>query len=254
MGDARHKNLIALMRTLEEPVSECKAIILVTAHWESEIVQLSGEAKPSLLFDYYNFPPETYAYEYPAPGAPDVALQASRLLTSAGIDSQMDNERGFDHGTFVPMKLIRPQADIPILQLSLVASLDPTAHIALGRALSPLLEQNIAIIGSGLSFHNLGALLGGKPMAGAEDQEFDTWLNDSLVGPNFSEAQRTERLINWQDAPGARFCHPREEHLLPLHVCFGAASEAGLVGKNIFREKLMGFMTSGFRWSMDISV
>ncbi len=257
MGDAGHKGIIALMRGMDAVVSGSRAIVVITAHWEADVVQLSGAAEPPLLFDYYNFPPETYAYEYPAPGAPDLARQASKLLTGAGIDNSIDLERGFDHGTFVPMMLIRPAGDIPILQLSLLSSLDPADHIALGRALSPLLTQGVTIIGSGLSFHNLGALMGGQTEAGAgvgsdvgcEDETFDTWLNETLVGSACSETDRSNRLIDWSTAPGARFCHPREEHLLPLHVCYGAASAAGLPCENTFRDSLMGFKTSGFCWS-----
>ncbi len=249
MGHDSHSGMIDLLRRMEGQVAGSRAIVVITAHWENEFVQLSGATQPPLLFDYYNFPPETYEYEYPAPGAPDLAQEARALLTAAGMESHVNCERGFDHGTFVPMMLIRPQADIPILQLSLLASLDPASHIALGEALSPLLEQGVLFIGSGLSFHNLGAMLGSQPISGSEDEEFDTWLNDTLVGSNISDAQRVEKLTRWSEAPGARYCHPREEHLLPLHVCFGAASAAGLVGETIFRERLMGFMTSGFRWS-----
>jgi len=248
MDDPAHTEITALMRGLEGQVAECRAIAVVTAHWESDAVQLSGGSQPPLLFDYYNFPPETYEYVYPAPGAPDLAREAAGLLAAAGINAQIDTARGFDHGTFVPMKLIRPAADIPILQISLLASLDPDEHVALGRALSPLLNQGVSLIGSGLSFHNLGALRG-PPRTGTEDEAFDSWLNDTLLGPDFSDAQRAERLAHWSAAPGARFCHPREEHLLPVHVCYGAASAAGLAGGNIFRDRLMGFMTSGFCWS-----
>jgi aromatic ring-opening dioxygenase catalytic subunit (LigB family) len=249
MGDVGHQGVIDLMRGLETSIANSKAIVLITAHWESDKVQISGTAEPSLLFDYYNFPPETYDYEYPARGAPDLALKTSALLTSAGFSNQIDTERGFDHGTFVPMMLMRPKADIPILQMSLLASLDSAEHIAYGRALAPLLDQNITIIGSGLSFHNLGAMLGGQTGAGGEDETFDKWLNDTLTNPDKSEPQRGDALTNWSAAPGARFCHPREEHLLPLHVCYGAASAAGLRGENIYQDKLLGFTTSGFRWT-----
>lgn len=249
MGHDGHQGMIALMHGMEAQVAESRAVVVVTAHWEAEFVQLSGAAQPALLFDYYNFPPETYEYEYPAPGAPELAQEASALITAAGMKNHIDLERGFDHGTFVPMMLIRPSADIPILQISLLASLDPDAHVALGRALSPLLEQGVSIIGSGFSFHNLGAVLHAQPMTGGEDETFDTWLNETLVGPDPGAAQRLHNLAHWSAAPGARFCHPREEHLLPLHVCYGAAAAAGLVGENIYREKLMGFMTSGFRWA-----
>ena len=249
MGHPGHQNMIDMLRNLEPQVTDSRAIAVVTAHWEAEIVGLSGAQQPTMLFDYYSFPAETYAYDYPAPGTPDLAEKARDLLAGAGIKSGIDKERGFDHGTFVPMMLIRPAADIPILQISLLSSLDPQAHVAIGKALSPLLNQGVTIIGSGLSFHNLGVMLSGEPKSATEDEIFDDWLNDTLVGANQSEEQRATRLVHWNAAPGAQFCHPREEHLLPLHVCYGAAAAVGLVGENIYCEKLLGFMTSGFRWS-----
>lgn len=249
MGDDSHQAIIALMRGMAGQVAGSRAIVVVTAHWQAQVVQLAGAEHPPLLFDYHGFPPETYAYRYPAPGAPVLARQVSELLATAGIASNIDTERGFDHGTFVPMMLIRPAADIPILQVSLLASLDPGLHIALGRALSPLVRQDITVIGSGLSFHNLGAMMGRQTMTGSEDEAFDTWLNDTLTDPDLPETTRATNLINWTGAPGARFCHPREEHLLPLHVCYGAASAAGLAPTSIFRDKLMGFHVSGFHWT-----
>jgi aromatic ring-opening dioxygenase catalytic subunit (LigB family) len=248
MGDPAHQGVIDLMHGLGERFAKCRAVIVVTAHWEADVVTFSGAERPSLVFDYFGFPPETYEYDYPAPGAPDLAARAAELLGAAGIAGRIDPERGYDHGTFVPMMLIRPEADIPILQMSLLASFDPAAHVAVGKALSPLLEDGIALIGSGLSFHNLGALLRGKPMPADEDRAFDDWLNETLLDPALGATERDARLAAWADAPGARFCHPREDHLLPLHVCYGAAAAANLRPANIFRDRLMGFLTSGFCW------
>lgn len=249
MDDAGHRDMSKMLRSLQEQVAKSPAIVLITAHWQGECVQLSGAAHPPLLFDYYGFPPETYNYTYPAPGAPDLAKEVEALLSESGIASFIDDDRGFDHGTFVPMMLIRPQSDIKILQMSVLESLDPDAHIAVGKALSPLLETGVTFIGSGLSFHNLKAMLRGQPNKGAEDEAFDIWLNNTLLDETLTKANRENRLVNWTNAPGARFCHPQEEHLMPLHVCFGAASAAGLACENIYRETLMGFMTSAFRWS-----
>ncbi len=248
MGHDGHRNLTAMMRGLGDEVAGSSAVIVVTAHWEEPVVTYSGAAHPPMLFDYYNFPPETYEYDYPAPGAPDLARDAQALLNVAGIKSAMNMERGFDHGTFVPMMLIHPDASIPVLQMSLLASLDPTDHIAVGKALAPLLDRNITLIGSGLSFHNLNVLLRGQALPDGKDRAFDDWLNATLTDSNLSEADRENRLACWADAPGARLCHPREEHLLPLHVCYGAASAAGYRAEVIFREPLLGSMTSGFRW------
>jgi len=226
-----------------------KAVAVVTAHWEEDAVTFSGGARSELIFDYYNFPPETYEYAYPAPGAPELAERARTLLEGAGIAARIDPARGYDHGTFVPMMLIRPEADLPILQISLLGSLDPAAHIAYGRALAPLLAEGVVLIGSGLSFHNLRALLRGEGIAPGADVAFDDWLNETVAGPELDATNRDARLSDWKSAPGARDCHPREEHLLPLHVCHGAAAEAGLMAANNFREDLMGYRTSGFRWS-----
>lgn len=249
MGEAGHGNLIRLLGRLGANLDDCRAVIVVTAHWEAATTRFSGAAAPSLLFDYYGFPPETYDYQYPAPGSPELARQAQGLLRRAGLDSEIDMERGFDHGVFVPMMLMRPKADIPVLQMSLLASLDPAAHIAIGRALAPLTGEGAAIIGSGQSFHNLGAMRRGAAMPGSEDRDFDGWLNQVVLEEGLSDADRAHKLAHWRAAPGAGFCQPREEHLLPLHVCYGAAEAAGLKGENIFREELMGFMTSGFSWS-----
>ncbi|MEK9724909.1 MAG: class III extradiol ring-cleavage dioxygenase [Rhodospirillaceae bacterium] len=165
------------------------------------------------------------------------------------MDARIDAGRGYDHGTFVPMMLIRPDADVPVLQMSLVAGLDPATHIAIGRALAPLLAHGVSVIGSGLSFHNLRALLRGEPMPGTADADFDGWLNDTVLDPDMDDDARAARLTDWRSAPGAAFCHPREEHLLPLHVCFGAAAVAVWGAHTISRYDLMGFATSGFGWS-----
>jgi len=249
MGDPAHAGMVDLHRSLSGAIADCSAAVVVTAYWEEDVTTFSGADRPSMLFDYYGFPPETYEYAYPAPGAPELAAQARELLRGAGVDAGIDAERGFDHGTFVPMMLIRPDADIPVLQVSLLKSLDPAAHIEVGRALAPLLADGAAIVGSGMSFHNLGTLLGNRSIPENADVAFDDWLNETLTVPSLDETERAARLADWAAAPGARACHPREEHLLPMHVCFGAASAAGLAAENIYRERLMGYATSGFRWA-----
>jgi aromatic ring-opening dioxygenase catalytic subunit (LigB family) len=176
-----------------------------------------------MLYDYYGFPPEAYRVEWPAPGAPEVAQEVRALLEKAGIASAEDAERGFDHGVFVPLKLGYPNADVPTLQLSLVRGLEPARHIAIGRALEPLREQGVFIVGSGMSYHNMRGLLAaaeGAPTPKDESKAFDAWLEQALSAP----ADRREReLLGWEGAPRARACHPREEHLIPLHVIAGAA-------------------------------
>ena len=205
------------------------------------------------LYDYNGFPEWTYRLNYPAPGAPELANKVAETLSAHGYQTEFDRQRGFDHGTFVPMMLIRPEADIPILQMSVLSSLDPAQHLALGRALSPALEDDTILIGSGFSFHNLKALQGrldeaaaekGKSLAG----EFHSWLDDVTCDAKLPSDERDQALINWAAAPGARFCQPREEHLLPLHVCVGAAQDANLTARKIFGEPVKCYQTSGYAW------
>ena len=253
MGEPNYARLAAMLAGLNAEVAQAKAIVLVTAHWEEAEPALSTAARPGMLFDYYGFPPETYEYNYATPGAPELAESVAGALAGAGFKPQADPERGFDHGTFVPMRLIRPEADIPVLQVSLLASLDPEQHLAMGRALAGLLDDDIALIGSGFSFHNIGALIGRLPGNPAEGQalarDFHAWLNDTVCGSDLTDEDRHRRLAAWADAPGARFCHPREEHLLPLHVCYGAASAARMTASAIFDEPVKGYQTVGYRWA-----
>ena len=148
-----------------------------------------------------------------------------KILKKNNIASRIDPERGFDHGLFIPLKLMYPEADIPSLQLSLLRGLNPAAHITLGKALRELMNENILVIGSGFSFHNQNAFFGqtlGAPDPANED--FQDWLIETCAGP-ISQAEREQRLMEWEKAPSARYCHPREEHLLPLHVCLGMADK-----------------------------
>jgi aromatic ring-opening dioxygenase catalytic subunit (LigB family) len=182
---------------------------------------------PSMLYDYYGFPPEAYTIEWPAPGNPDLAGRVRELLELSGIDTAADPERGFDHGTFVPLKLAYPEADVPTVQLSLKQGLDPKEHIRIGQALSPLREEGVFIIGSGMTFHNLRAF---TPQAAPYAEAFDAWLRETAT---LDETQRNAGLSRWSDAPAARIAHPREEHLLPLMVIAGAAgSDRGTVAYN----------------------
>jgi aromatic ring-opening dioxygenase catalytic subunit (LigB family) len=207
---------------------------------------LNAAPAPDLLFDYYGFPPETYRITYPAPGQPALAARIADLLQQGGFASEFVHDRGYDHGVFVPLKLVYPDADVPIVQLSLIKGLDAAQHIRLGRCLAPLRDENVAIVGSGMSFHNMQALFAGEraDLRAASDA-FDAWLRASICDTTLDETQRTELLANWDQAPYARFSHPREEHLLPLHVCYGAA---GAPGKLLFNEALMGHKVSGFGW------
>jgi aromatic ring-opening dioxygenase catalytic subunit (LigB family) len=218
-----------------------RAIVVVSAHWEEPLPTVTARADYAMLYDYYGFPPETYEVQYPAPGSPDVAERVREVLRDAGIASATERERGYDHGVFVPFMLVAPDADIPIVPLSLVAGLDPRTHLALGRALAPLRREGILIVGSGMSFHNLRALFNGEDVGAAAT--FDAWLNRTLTG---DAAEREAQLTAWNEAPGARFAHPREEHLLPLMVAAGAAEDDP--GIRVYNEPIMGALTSGFRF------
>jgi aromatic ring-opening dioxygenase catalytic subunit (LigB family) len=210
------------------PKQQPRALLVISAHWEERVPTLMTNARPPLLYDYYGFPPESYQITWPAPGAPELAARVAQLLASQGIESATDAERGFDHGTFVPLKLSYPGAELPVLQLSLQAGLDPARHIALGRALAPLREQGVFIVGSGMSYHNMRGFR--DPRARPSAESFDAWLRETAA---LEPSERDRHLARWSDAPAARAAHPREEHLLPLMVIAGAAgSDRGEVAWN----------------------
>jgi aromatic ring-opening dioxygenase catalytic subunit (LigB family) len=194
-----------------------KALVVISAHWEAPVPTVMTSARPPMLYDYSGFPPETYAITWPAPGAPDVAARVRALLEGAQIPTAEDPTRGFDHGTFVPLKLTYPAADIPTIQLSLEEGLDPERHLAIGRALAPLRDDNVLLVGSGMSYHNLREF---RRRGGAHSAEFDAWLKRIVVAES---TRRDAELARWATAPAARQAHPREEHLLPLMVIAGAA-------------------------------
>ena len=194
------------------------AILIVTAHWETEVPSFTGGERPELIFDYYGFPPETYQLQYKAPGSPGLAKRAAEMLRSASYEANVDAEYGWDHGVFIPLKVMFPDADIPVVAMSLQSSLDPTLHSELGAALRGLRDDGVLIVGAGMSYHNLGNFAAGAPASFA----FHDWLDTALSG-NWQE--RCRNLAQWSTAPGGRASHPREEHLLPLMVASGAGSD-----------------------------
>ncbi|MDB5968434.1 MAG: Aromatic ring-opening dioxygenase, catalytic subunit, LigB family [Hydrocarboniphaga sp.] len=218
-----------------------KAVIVVSAHWEAPSFSVTGAAQPALIYDYQGFPPHTYQLRYPAPGAPELAQRISSLLSGAGLSAQIDAARGWDHGVFIPFKLIYPQADVPIVQLSLKRGLSPAEHIAAGRALAPLRDEGVLIVGSGYSYHNMRGYGGAGEQAAAE---FDSWLSTAMT--QHTSADREALLREWERAPSARAAHPREEHLLPLMVVAGAAADD--TGQRVFGEQVWKIATSGFRF------
>ena len=218
-----------------------RAILVISAHWEAERPTVTTRRDPPLIFDYSGFPPETYQLRYDAPGSPELATRVRELLDAAGIASAEDSARGFDHGVFVPFKLIEPEADIPIVALSLVSTLDPAAHIAIGKALAPLRDEGVLIVGSGMSYHNMRELLSANDAAGSIT--FESWLSESVSA---DAALRNERLREWRRAPHARVAHPREEHLIPLMVAAGAAGDDR--GTHVFHDRILGASISGYRF------
>jgi aromatic ring-opening dioxygenase catalytic subunit (LigB family) len=213
--DRLEVSLAAVAREIGKP----RAVLVVSGHWEEDRPTVQSGAAPGMVYDYSGFPAHTYSIRYAAPGAPEVALRVKELLEGAGIAAALDPERGYDHGTFAPLQAMYPEADVPVLQLSLKHGYDPEEHLAIGRALAPLRDEGVLIVGSGLSFHNLRMF---GPAAKAPSQAFDAWLDAALAA---ATAERSQRLREWSRAPAARLAHPQEDHLVPLMVAVGAAEQ-----------------------------
>jgi len=246
MGDPAHANLHRFLCDHPASIARPDAIIVFSAHWEEDEVSITAAANPPLLFDYSGFPPEAYQYSYPAPGHPELAGRVQQLLLEAAIPARLDRQRGFDHGLFVPLLLMYPAADIPCIQVSLSASLDAGLHVAIGKALAALKRENLLLLGSGFSFHNMPALMSKRDDASdPQNQAFEEWLAQTCTDQALPEVERERRLIDWQAAPHARYCHPREEHLLPLQVCYGIGQAAA---RNVFQQPVVGFSASAYQW------
>lgn len=217
-----------------------RAILIVSAHWLAPAFTVTSAAAPGLIFDYHGFPEHTYRLTYGAPGEPALAARVTARLQAAGLPAAMDPARGLDHGVFIPLKLIFPEADIPVVALSLRRDLDPAAHLAAGRALAPLRDAGVLILGSGMSFHNMRGY--GDPRFSAPSDAFDAWLAEAVADPSI----RDEALAAWAAAPGGLQSHPRgqEEHLLPLMVAAGA----GGPGRRDFSDRVMDVTLSAFRF------
>lgn len=238
--------MVECLQGIAATIPRPNAIIVASAHWEESVPTVTAGASPPLIYDYSGFPPESYEIQYPCPGEPSLAYEVCNSLRDSGMESKLDARRGFDHGLFVPLKLMYPEADIPCVQLSLLRSLDPRDHISLGRALRSLDHENVLVVGSGFSFHNLGALSSPDTAPSSQqNQLFEEWLLDTCGDRDCSEAERRKRLMGWESATGARFCHPREEHLLPLHVCYGAANAPC---SESFELNIMGKKSSMYYW------
>jgi len=199
------------------------ALLVATAHWESNLPMLSGNAKPPMIYDFGGFPDPLYKIRYPAPGAPALAERAQALLKDAGQNTAIDGCRGFDHGTWVPLLRMFPNAEIPVVQLSVQPALGARHHYRVGQALAPLREEGVLVIGSGHLTHNLREAFAAMRGAGQADgadyvRRFQAWMFDRL------QAHDLESLLEYRErAPDALRAHPTEEHFMPLFVALGAA-------------------------------
>lgn len=219
-----------------------KAVLVITGHWQAPQFMVSTAEYPPMDYDYSGFPEHTYHIQYPAQGSPALAQRVRELLDKAGIACGEDAKRGFDHGTFVPLMLMYPEADVPVVLISMKASYDPLEHIKLGAALAPLRDEGVLIIGSGLTYHNMRGF--GLPTSLQPSVQFEQYLFETISNPN--PEKRIEALVNWQQAPAARLTHPREDHLIPLMVVAGAAGDS--VGSRIFTDKVFGVVMASYRF------
>lgn len=221
-----------------------KAIVIISAHWQTSEFSMTASAQPELIYDYYGFPKHTYQLTYPAAGAPNLAERIGKLLTDAGLNNKQDSSRGFDHGMFIPLKLMFPDADIPVVQLSLRNNLDPEAHLMAGRAIAALRDEGVLIVGSGMSFHNMDGY--NDTNFTAPSESFDEWLTNTVEAVDSTE--RFAALRDWSKAPHALDSHllGAEEHLLPLMVVAGAAGSDK--GRKIYSQQVMKTQLSAFEF------
>lgn len=219
-----------------------KAVLVITGHWEAQEFTVSTAEHPPMEYDYSGFPEHTYRIQYKAPGSKALAARVGELLTVAGIRCREDAHRGFDHGTFVPLSLMYPEADVPVVMLSMKSSYDPAEHIRLGQAIAPLRDEGVLIMGSGLTYHNMRGF--GRPQSAPVAEAFEAFLNTAITAS--SAQQRNDMLVHWQDAPGARLAHPQEDHLIPLMVVAGAAGAD--VGHRVFVDHVMEVAMASYQF------
>lgn len=245
---ALHSQLSNIPNELQTTPS---SVLVITAHWVEATITVSSNDKPTMIYDYSGFPQHTYSIQYNAPGNSKLAHRVVDLLQQHNITAKCDDKRGYDHGTFTPLYVIYPQANIPIVQLSLYKSFDPAYHINVGRALKQLRNENVLIIGSGLSYHNLHDMFGGDhSKVQTASYEFDNYIHNAIV--NNKAIQRNNLLTNWSTAPYARNCHPYngEDHLLPLLVVAGASEDDNAV-RCYYERDFMGYITvSSYRFGL----
>ncbi|WP_127105194.1 DODA-type extradiol aromatic ring-opening family dioxygenase [Pararhodobacter zhoushanensis] len=235
---AQFVNLEASLKKMVADLPELpKAVLSISGHWEGDDFAVMANPNPPMVYDYYGFPKETYEITYPAPGAPDLAARTRDLLAAAGLPTHLDTTQGYDHGTFAPLYIMFPEANVPVYQISLNKNYSPAEHLAMGRALAPLRDEGVMIVGSGLSYHNL-RLFG--PGAKVPSEAFDAWLGETLQE---APEARTQSLLDWESAPYARVCHKDEDHFIPIFAALGAAE--GEAATRIYHDVgLMGGVTA----------
>jgi len=229
LGDAGHTELVNTLKAMRKQLpQDPSVIIMVSAHWESKGFQITAGPSPSLIYDYHGFPAKSYQIQYPSPGAPSVAEELARTLASKGQKLELNRQRGYDHGVFIPLLLLYPDAHIPVVQISLDNSLDAEKHWEFGAALGAALPKDALLLGSGFSFHNMQAFFSSKsPSNRASIHSFQSWLDETILSPEISVDDAAARWKHWDQAEGATYSHPREEHLIPLIVCHAAAQSQG---------------------------
>lgn len=222
-----------------------RAILVVSAHWETALPALNAVSRNETIYDFRGFPAALYQLTYPAPGAPGLAGEIAQRLRAAGFDAQIDDRRGLDHGAWVPLYLAYPQADIPVLELSVQTDLGTAHHVRLGEALAWLRDEGVLIVGSGSFTHDLRRFRG-QSMDAAEAPDvtaFADWMDDKIISHD------VESLIDYRArAPFAADEHPSEEHLLPLYVALGAAGEAGKASRLHSSTQLGILRMDAYQW------
>ena len=231
------------LETLGSPYQNVSAVLCVSAHWETTLPTLptvSAVELPETIHDFYGFPPELYAVQYPAKGSPQVAERVASLLKEANLPVEVNPRRGLDHGTWTPLKLMFPKADVPVLQLSILRGLNPQQHLAVGKAIEALRHENILVIGSGTSVHPLGYVTD-WPLTSipAWAQAFDAWLTDAVLHGDVDTLLRFREL-----APYPERAHPRPDHYVPLLTVLGAAGE-GAKGTVLHQSWQYNFLSMG---------
>ncbi|KJZ73418.1 hypothetical protein HIM_07212 [Hirsutella minnesotensis 3608] len=263
LDDPGHKSIIYSLKNRVPKIlglgtpSQPRAIVLVTAHWTTGDPIISSEKTHDLLYDYSNFPPVAYTFKYPAPGEPDVAKSVKAAFDEEGLKCELNGERGWDHGVFIPMMLVNPKADVPIVQVSVLESEDAEKHLRMGAALSRLRADNIAVIGSGFaSFHNFSVMRGLRNASSAQFASFkaqsDEW-NAALAKAVTAKSKedRWDGLRGWRNLPHADTMHPPRggEHFMPLIVCTGAVSDEDIARS--YTDEYMGVDIYTFYWGTE---